>query len=56
MAIIFKLSQPIIMATHQLDLLQGFDEIIWLENGQIKFIGPADKTIDQYRKYVLSEK
>ena len=56
MGIISKLSQPIIMATHQLDLLEGFDEIIWLENGQIKLIGPADKTIDQYLKYVLGEK
>ena len=56
MEIILNLSQPIIMATHQLDLLEGFDEIIWLENGQINYVGPANKTIDQYRKYVINEK
>ncbi len=56
MEIIFKLSQPIIMATHQLDLLEKFDEIIWLENGRVKLIGPADQTTAKYRKYVLNEK
>ena len=56
MELIFKLSQPIIMATHQLDLLEKFDEIIWLENGRIKLIGPADETTSKYRKYVLNEK
>ena len=56
MEIILNLSQPIIMATHQLDLLEGFDEIIWLENGQINSVGPPDKTIDRYRKYVINEK
>ena len=56
MEFIFKLSQPIIMATHQLDLLEKFDEIIWLENGRIKLIGPADETTAKYRKYVLNEK
>ena len=56
MEIILNLSQPIIMATHQLDLLEGFDEIIWLENGRVKLIGPADQTTAKYRKYVLNEK
>ena len=56
MEIIFKLSQPIIMATHQLDLLEKFDEIIWLENGRVKLVGPADQTTAKYRKYVLNEK
>ena len=56
MKLILKLPQPIIMATHQLDLLEGFDEVIWLENGQIKSIGPADKTVNQYRKYVIGKK
>jgi len=56
MKLILKLPQPIIMATHQLDLLEGFDEVIWLENGQIKSIGPADKTVNQYRKYIIGKK
>ena len=56
MELIFKLSQPVIMATHQLDLLEKFDEIIWLENGRVKLVGPADQTTAKYRKYVLNEK
>ena len=52
--IILELKQPIVMASHQLDLLESFDEIIWLENGKIKLIGPAKKTLSLYRKSILN--
>jgi biotin transport system ATP-binding protein len=53
MQIIYELTEPIIMASHQLELLEGFDEIIWLESGQVKYVGPAKKTLNLYRKSVI---
>ncbi len=49
---ILKLPQPIIMASHQLDLLKDFDEIIWLANGEIENIGPPHKILSLYKKSI----
>ena len=54
--IILELKQPIIMASHQLNLLEEFDEIIWLEAGQIKHLGSAKETLYLYRKSVMHER
>ena len=44
------------MASHQLNLLEEFDEIIWLEAGQIKHLGSAKETLYLYRKSVMHER
>ncbi len=52
MKIILELEQPIIMASHQLELLESFDEIIWLESGRVNSIGSANKILNLYRQSV----
>lgn len=48
MATLLGLPQRIIMATHRLELLHGFDEVIWLENGTVQMQGPADAVVGAY--------
>jgi biotin transport system ATP-binding protein len=42
------LPQRIIMATHRLELLGGFEEVVWLENGLVQMQGPADVVVKAY--------
>lgn len=51
---LLDVKQPIIMASHDLDLLVGFDRVVWLENGQVRGNGPADAVIGAYKATVLS--
>jgi len=37
------------MATHHLELLEGFDRVIWLEKGKIWSDGGPRKVIAEYR-------
>ena len=48
MTLIHQLPQQIIMATHDLDLLHGFDRVIWLEAGEIRMDGPSNKVVPAY--------
>jgi biotin transport system ATP-binding protein len=48
MATLLSLPQRIIMATHRLELLNGFEEIIWLENGSVQMQGPASAVVKAY--------
>ena len=45
---LLNLPQRIIMATHRLELLSGFDEVIWLENGAVQMQGPAGAVVKAY--------
>jgi ABC-type bacteriocin/lantibiotic exporter with double-glycine peptidase domain len=36
------------MATHRLELLQEFEEVIWLESGVVQMQGPADAVVKAY--------
>jgi biotin transport system ATP-binding protein len=42
------LPQRLIMATHRLELLHGFEEVIWLEDGLVQMQGPADAVVKAY--------
>lgn len=45
---VMSLPQRVIMATHRLDLLKDFDEVIWLDQGAIRLQGPPDHVIEAY--------
>ena len=55
MRIIELLPQQVIMATHDLELLQDFPRVIWLDQGQVRADGPADAVISAYRHWVQSK-
>jgi len=42
------LPQPLIMASHDLDFLAGFDRVLWLEKGRIQADGPPEKVLTAY--------
>jgi biotin transport system ATP-binding protein len=42
------LPQRIIMVTHRLELLRGFEEVVWLENGLVQMQGPSDVVVKAY--------
>ena len=54
MDIIRQLPQQVIMATHHLELLEGFDRVIWLEKGKIWGDGEPRKVIAEYRSAMES--
>jgi biotin transport system ATP-binding protein len=47
------LPQQIIMASHDLELLMGFDRIIWLDRGIVRADGAAAEIIGAYRRFCL---
>lgn len=44
------LSQQLIVVTHQLELLTGFDRVIVVEEGEIAFDGDPDRALTAYRE------
>lgn len=42
------LPHQIIMASHDLELLQGFDRVIWMERGRVRADGAAEGVISGY--------
>jgi ABC-type polysaccharide/polyol phosphate transport system ATPase subunit len=36
------------MATHRLELIERFEEAIWIENGELHMQGPANKVVNAY--------
>jgi len=46
---LMALPQRIVMVSHNLDLLVGFDRVLWLEGGRLKMDGPARRVIEAYR-------
>jgi biotin transport system ATP-binding protein len=45
---VLRLPQRLIMATHRLELLQRFEEVIWLEGGVVHMQGRSDAVISAY--------
>lgn len=45
---VMSLPQGVIMATHRLDLLKDFDEVIWLDQGSLRLQGPPEQVIQAY--------
>jgi biotin transport system ATP-binding protein len=48
MQTLLGLHQRLIMATHRLELLHGFEEVIWLEGGIAQMQGSADAVVKAY--------
>lgn len=43
LAMVSAIDQPLIMASHMLDLFQDFDELVWMDRGTVRLQGsPAD--------------
>jgi biotin transport system ATP-binding protein len=42
------LPQRLVMATHRLELLKGFDEVVWIEDGVVQMQGPAEAVVKAY--------
>ena len=48
MGMIRGLPQQVIMATHDFDLLNEFDRVIWLDSGKVREDGRPDQVIAEY--------
>ena len=46
----------LIIIAHRLSTVDGCDEIIWLENGRIRQIGPPEKTLTHYKQLMKEDK
>ncbi|TCJ89557.1 energy-coupling factor ABC transporter ATP-binding protein [Nocardia alba] len=46
------LDQQVIVVTHQLGLLDGFDRVVVLDNGSVVFDGPPAAAIEAYRHLI----
>ncbi|MCL2716247.1 MAG: energy-coupling factor ABC transporter ATP-binding protein [Alphaproteobacteria bacterium] len=51
---IAALPQQVVMASHDLDMLSGFDRVIWLDHGVIRADGAPAEVIPAYRSAVMS--
>ncbi len=47
-----SLDQQVIVVTHQLGLLDGFDRVVVLDNGSVVFDGPPVAAVDVYRQLI----
>lgn len=45
--------QQLLMITHELDLLENFDRVLWLHEGAVRADGDAASVIANYRRYAL---
>ena len=43
----------VIFSTHQLNLLETFDEVIWMDQGSLQMQGPAHLVLEAYRQSAL---
>jgi biotin transport system ATP-binding protein len=48
--VIDELPQPVVVVTHDLDLLEAFDRVLVMDAGRVVEDGPADASIAAYRK------
>ena len=39
------------MASHNLDLLHDFDELIWMDGGQVKMQGPVKQVREAFEAF-----
>jgi|GEM_PF-4850867 len=46
--------QQLLMVTHELDLLEGFDRVLWLHDGKVREDGCAQSVLASYRQYAIS--
>jgi biotin transport system ATP-binding protein len=55
MRLIEKLPQQVVMASHNLDLLHDFDELIWMDQGQVRMQGPVQQMRDAFLTFAQQE-
>jgi biotin transport system ATP-binding protein len=48
--IIRELPQAVVVVTHDLDLLEGFDRVLVMDDGRVVEDGPAEQSVAAYRK------
>jgi biotin transport system ATP-binding protein len=53
-ALIQSLEARVIFSTHQLHLLERFDEVIWLDQGAVRLQGKPLEVIDAYQNWALA--
>jgi biotin transport system ATP-binding protein len=46
--LISSLSQQVVLATHDLRLLENFERVIWLDKGEVKMDAPAPQVLPSY--------
>ena len=51
MRLIEKLPQQVVMASHNLELLSDFDELIWMDGGQVKMQGPVKQVREAFEAF-----
>ena len=51
MRLIEKLPQQVVMASHNLELLSHFDELIWMDGGQVKMQGPVQQVREAFEAF-----
>ena len=51
MRLIEKLPQQVVMASHNLDLLDDFDELIWMDGGRVKMQGPVRQVREAFEAF-----
>ena len=51
MAVIKTLPQQVVMASHNLDLLHDFNELIWMDGGQVKMQGPVQQVREAFEAF-----
>lgn len=51
MAVIKTLPQQVVMASHNLDLLHDFDELIWMDGGQVKMQGSVKQVREAFEAF-----
>lgn len=47
-----SLAQPLLMISHDPHLLEGFDRVLWLHNGQIRDDGPPQRVLAAYEHWL----
>lgn len=48
------LTQHVVFASHDLDFAASADRVLWVENGGIRFDGPAEEGVQRYRAHAIS--
>ena len=51
MAVIKTLPQQVVMASHNLELLSDFDELIWMDGGQVKMQGSVKQVREAFEAF-----
>jgi biotin transport system ATP-binding protein len=51
--VIEELAQQVVVVTHDLDLLDGFDRVLVFDEGRVVADGPPDRSVAAYRRLMV---